>query len=158
MIANDVALRQVDLQVTAVDVSGGATTMQVARGTTASDSSGTRRATLFVPPSTQATMTLSGGSVTPLSTMHVRATEYSVGSAGNTALPADLPPTTAYAYAVEFTADEAQSAGATTVTFSQSLPFYVEDFLGLPRRHERAQRILCPVAGVSGWRRAMASS
>jgi hypothetical protein len=42
-------------------------------------------------------------------------------------MPADLPPASAYTYAVDLSADEA--AG---VTFSQPVPFYVENFIGFP--------------------------
>ncbi len=129
--ASDVVLLQVDSQVTAVDLSSSGD-VQIARGTPSTDSAGTRQATLIVPPDTQGTMTMPDGSTAPLTAMHVRATEYSVGTNGPSAMPADLPPTAAYAYAVELTADEALSAGASTVTFSQPLPLYVEDFLGLP--------------------------
>jgi RHS repeat-associated protein len=45
-------------------------------------------------------------------------------------MPAPLPPTSAYTYAVELSADEAMDAGATSITFSQPLAYYVENFLG----------------------------
>ena len=129
--ASDVVLLQVDSQVTAIDLSSSGE-LQVARATPSTDANGTRQATLLVPPDTTATMTLPDGSTTPLTAMHVRATEYTVGTSGPSAMPATLPPTSAYAYAVELGADEAVSAGATRLTFSQSLPFYLENFLGLP--------------------------
>jgi hypothetical protein len=127
--ADDVVMMQVDAAATAIDLSN-TTSFQVARGTAQTDTDGTRRATVLVPPSTQALMTMPDGTMTPLSTMTVRATEYTVGSNGPSAMPAPLPPTSAYTYAVELSADEALSAGATRVTFSQSVPFYLENFLG----------------------------
>ena len=127
--ASDVVLLQVDSQVTAVDLSssGG---MQVMRGTPSTDTFGTRQATVLVPPDTQATLTMPDGSTAPLTAMHARATEYTVGTNGPSMMPADLPPTSAYTYAVQLSADEELSAGATELTFSQPLPFYLENFLG----------------------------
>ncbi|MGH7525443.1 MAG: RHS repeat-associated core domain-containing protein, partial [Gemmatimonadales bacterium] len=72
------------------------------------------------------------GTTQPLSTLHVRATEYTVGPRGPDAMPAPLPPTTGYTYAAELSVDEAQASGATEVRFSQPVPFYLENFLGLP--------------------------
>jgi hypothetical protein len=47
-------------------------------------------------------------------------------------MPAPLPPTSGYTYAVEISADEALAAGATSVTLNQPIPFYVENFLRIP--------------------------
>jgi RHS repeat-associated protein len=129
--ADDVVLVQLDTRVTAVDLSS-SSGVQVARGAPSTDSDGTRQATMLVPPDTAATITMPDGSTAPLDAMHMRATEYTVGSNGPSAMPAALPPTSAYTYAVELSADEALSAGATKVTFSQPMPFYVENFLGFP--------------------------
>src|SRR5208283_1710277 len=106
--------------------------IQVARGGVQTDADGSRQATLLVPQGTQASMTLPDGSTTPLSTLHVRATEYTVGPNGPQAMPAELPPTSGYTYAVELSADEATAAGASTVTLDRPLPFYVENFLNFP--------------------------
>ena len=57
-------------------------------------------------------------------------TEYTVGANGPNAMPAALPPTSRYTYAVELSADEAIAAGAKSVNFSQPLLNYVENFLG----------------------------
>src|SRR5256885_12552174 len=64
--------------------------------------------------------------------VHVRATEYTVGPNGPKAMPAKLPSTSAYTYAVELSADEAIAAGARDLRFSQPVPVYVENFLGFP--------------------------
>ena len=72
------------------------------------------------------------GSTQPISTLNVRATEYTVGENGPQAMPAELPPTSGYTYAVEFTVDEAMAAGATDVRFDQPLSFYLENFLDFP--------------------------
>ena len=72
------------------------------------------------------------GSEVVLDEIHVRATEYTVGETGPEAMPADLPPTTAYTYTVELSVDEALAAGADSVTFSEPVPVYVENFIGFP--------------------------
>ncbi len=127
---SDVALVEPDMQVTSLDLSGSQSDTQVARGSTSSDGLSTRRATLFVPAGTLATMALPDGSTASLVAMQFRATDYT--AAGPNALPGTLPSAMGQAYAVELSSDEAQAAGATEVDFSQSLPFYVENFLGLP--------------------------
>jgi RHS repeat-associated protein len=133
--SEDVTLVQADYAKTAINLSN-TTDIQVHRGTAMTDDAGTRTATLMVPPSTQATAMLPDGGTIALNTITVRATEYTVGDAGPSAMPAALPPTSAYTYAFELTADEALDAGATTVAFTQpdggaaTLPYYVENFLG----------------------------
>ncbi len=131
VIAPDIALITPDPQGTAIDLAN-ATTIQVARGGTVSDARGARTATVLFPPGTQATMTLPNGSTAPLPSLNVRATEYTVGPQGPARMPGPLPPTSAYTYAVDLTVDEAITAGATRVSFSQPVPFYVDNFLGFP--------------------------
>jgi len=46
-------------------------------------------------------------------------------------MPAALPPTSGYTYAVELSVDQALAAGATGVHFNKPLPFYVDNFLGI---------------------------
>ena len=126
----DVVLIPFDTAVTAVDLNVAA--MLVARGSAVSDADGARRATILFPPGTTATMVLPDGTTRPLTTLNVRATEYTVGASGPKAMPAPLPPSSGYTYAAEFSVDEAVAAGATDVLFSQPLPVYVENFLGFP--------------------------
>jgi len=127
----DVVMIALDPQVTAVTLTG-ATAIQVARGSAVTDADGTRQATLLFAPGTQATMVLPGGGTQPLTTMSVRATEYTVGTTGPQAMPALLPPNSLYTYAVSYSVDEAMNAGATSVQFTQPVIAYVENFLGLP--------------------------
>ncbi|MFN8511498.1 MAG: hypothetical protein U0841_02675 [Chloroflexia bacterium] len=127
----DAILIALDPQVTTIDL-GAATPVQVARGSQITDSDGTRQATVFFPQGTTATLQLPGGGTQPLTTLNVRATEYTVGANGPTAMPAPLPPTSGYTYAAEFSVDEALAAGATGVQFSQPLPVYLENFLAFP--------------------------
>jgi hypothetical protein len=126
----DVALIEIDAAVTQIAFGGAG--VQVARGSLVSDSAGSRRATLFVPPGTQATMILPDGSVRTMAELSIRATEYSVGERGPYAMPAELPASSSYTYAVEFSADEAVAAAATEVQFQAPIIGYVENFLGFP--------------------------
>ncbi|HVQ00198.1 MAG TPA: RHS repeat-associated core domain-containing protein [Candidatus Thermoplasmatota archaeon] len=127
----DVILIQLDNQVTLVDLTSDAP-MQTARSSVVTDGDGTRQATLLLPQGTQAQMVFSDGSTQPLTALSVRATEYTVGPNGPKAMPAELPLTSGYTYAVELSADEAVSAGATAVSFNQPLYSYAEDFIGFP--------------------------
>jgi RHS repeat-associated protein len=127
----DVVLVPFDTQVTAIDL-GAPTPIQVARGSSVTDADGTRRATVLFRQGTTATLHLPDGSTQPLTTLSVRATEYTVGPNGPQSMPAPLPPTSAYTYAVELSADEALTAGAKSITFNQSTIHYVENFLNFP--------------------------
>lgn len=124
----DVVLVPFDSVVTTVAVD--AAELQVARGSSVTDADGTRQATVLIPPGTTASMQLPDGSSVPLTTLGMRATEFTVGENGPAAMPATLPPTSAYTYAVELSVDEAVAAGATEVRFNQPLPVYLENFLG----------------------------
>jgi len=129
--APEVSLVTLDPVVTAIDLTapGG---IQVARGSPSTDGDGTRQATMLFTPGTTAQMVLPDGSTQPLSSLHVRVTEYTIGPDGPQAMPAKLPPTSGYTYAVEISADEALAAGATSVRLSRAMPYYVENFLGFP--------------------------
>jgi RHS repeat-associated protein len=110
-------------------VSNNAASAQVARGSVMSDADGSRRATVYVPAGTVASWTKANGGIATPTGFHVRATEYTVGPRGPSAMPADLPPTSGYTYAVSLNVDEADADGATQVTFSQPLALYVENFV-----------------------------
>jgi len=131
----DVVLSPYDSRVTTIDLSA-PTPMQVARGNPVTDTDGTRQATLFFPQGTTANLLLPGGGTQPLTTISVRATEYTVGPTGPNGMPAPLPPTSAYTYAVELSADEAVTQGVKVngrdVLFNRPVSFYVENFLGFP--------------------------
>ncbi|MFZ1081171.1 MAG: Ig-like domain-containing protein, partial [Candidatus Kryptoniota bacterium] len=146
---DSVVLVQLDPNVTVVKLGD---SVSVARGSVVTDQDGTRQATLIFQPGTQATMkivhyindsvTMGGNSQimqvpidtesVPLDTLSVRATEYTVGANGPQAMPAKLPPSSAYTYCVELSSDEAIAAGATTVDFSKPVVYYIENFLNLP--------------------------
>jgi RHS repeat-associated protein len=126
----DVVMIPYDTAVTTINLATAG--MKTARGSPVSDADGDRRATVLFPSGTTAIMKLPGGATQPLSTLSVRATEYTIGPTGPKAMPAQLPPSSGYTYAAELSIDEAIAAGATDVTFSQPLPTYVENFLGFP--------------------------
>ena len=127
----DVVMIPYDDQVTAIDLAGSAE-VQAAHGSLVTDERGSRQATLLFAPGTQAAMVLPDGRTQPLTTLHVRATEYTVGPNGQAALPGELPPTSGYTYAVELSVDEAVAAGAHSVQFTQPVMVYVDNFLGFP--------------------------
>jgi RHS repeat-associated protein len=130
-VLKDVVMLGYDERVTHIDLSANMA-FQVAQGSTSSDSDGTRRAVLLFAQGTTAAMVLPNGATQPLTNLHVRATEYTVGSNGPQAMPGELPPTSAYTYAVEYSVDEAVAVGARTVEFSQPVIQYLENFLNFP--------------------------
>lgn len=127
----DVVLVPLAPQVTTIDLSAN-TPIQVAQGTPVTDADGSRRATLLFRQGTQATMAFPDGSGQTLTNPSVRATEYTVGPNGRASMPAELPPTSGYTYAVEFSVDEAIAAGAKEVRFNQPIINYTDNFLNFP--------------------------
>ena len=127
----DVALMSYDANVTFIDLNSAAP-IQVAQSTVNTDTSGTRRTTFFFKQGTTATMKLPGGAMQGLDKLHVRASEFTVGANGPNAMPGDLPATSAYTYAAEYSLDEAVAANATDVSFNQPVVQYNENFLNLP--------------------------
>lgn len=125
-----VALVPLDARHTLVEA--GAPLLQVAQGTPVTDADGERQQTLLFAPGTSATVVLPDGGTAALSTLTIRATEYTVGEHGVEAMPAALPPQSGYTYAVELTADEALAAGAREVRFEPPVISYVENFPGFP--------------------------
>jgi len=130
--ADDMVLIGLDPQVTEINLANTTEDFQVAQGSVSSDIDGERQATIFFPKGVTATMELPDGSTQALTTMNVRATEYTVGENGLDKMPAPLPANTGYTYAVELSVDEAIAAGAEHVTFSQAIPVYVDNFLEFP--------------------------
>src|SRR6266516_4053647 len=126
---DDAVLVAADAQATVIDFAQPA---EIARGSVVSDQDGTRQATLIFPQGTQASLVLPDGSTQPIASLTVRATEYTVGPNGRKAMPAPLPPTSGYTYAVELSADEAVAADARTVLFTRPVAVYVDNFLWFP--------------------------
>jgi RHS repeat-associated protein len=129
-VLDDVSL--VSLDPAATILASGAAELQIAQGSRVEDEDGVRRSTLLVPAGTQARLFLADGTTQPLPALTVRATEYTVGPHGPRAMPASLPPSSAYTYAVELSVDEAIAIGAREVVFDRPLAHYLENFLGFP--------------------------
>ena len=128
----EVTLAALDPVVTRIELGAEPDTLVVAQGSAVADESGERQATLLVPGDVEVTLTLPDGSTRAVESLSVRATEYTVGEEGPSRMPGPLPPTSGYTYAVELSADEALTAGATRVDFDQPIPVYVDNFLGFP--------------------------
>ena len=128
-LVDDVMLLQLDAVVTPIAANSAQT--QIARASIETDDDGSRQVTAIFKPNTAVTMTLANGTTMPMTSMAIRATEFTVGANGHLSMPAELPTNSAYTYAMQMTADEALAAGATKVTFSQAVPVYIENFLGL---------------------------
>ena len=126
----DVALTPLDARATMARFGPGAPPMQVLSGSAVSDAAGTRTASVLVAQGTSATVVSTAGVRTPLLQGTFRATEYTVGPSGPSALPGALPPTSAYTYAVELSFDETLDAAA--VEFDRPVALYVDDFRGFP--------------------------
>ena len=133
---DDIVMMSRDTAVTEVTLGAGATEYQVAQGSVQTDAQGSRQGTVLIPPGLTAGILLPNGTSTPLDTMDVRITEFTVGDAGPAAMPLALPPTSRYTYAFDITADEAIAGGVKIagrdVLLSQPVPVYVENFLGFP--------------------------
>jgi len=125
----DVVLLEPDPVVTTVDFSE---PVSVAQASLVSDADGERQATLLFPAQAGAQMVMPSGETVPLDEINVRVTEYTVGALGGEAMPAELPPSTAYTYCAEITVDEADAAGAASVTFDEPVVEYLENFLDVP--------------------------
>ncbi len=108
---------------------GAASPMQVHEATMQNDASGARHAMLMFQPGTSASLVMGDGSLEPMGKLNIRATEFTVGTDGPAAMPAQLPPNSAYTYCVDLTADEALAAGATSVEFDRPVYLYLENFL-----------------------------
>ena len=127
---DDIVLKRADFRATAVTLGGGG--IQEASSSVSNDADGQRQMVAMVPPNTDADVLYADGSTAPLTSMKLRMTEYTVGPDGHAAMPGPLPPTTAYTYATEISADEALAdPNAKSVEFSQPVPFYVDNFLGM---------------------------
>ena len=105
---------------------------QLLRAEASEDASGRRQPLVLFPSRTSAQLENADGSTSPLPSLHARFTEYTVGDRGPDSMPADLPPSSAYTYAFEISADEADAAGAHGIRFDKPIPIYLENFLDLP--------------------------
>ncbi len=129
-VMEDVILKKLDPKVTNVALNSNA--IQVAQGSTQTDSDGTRTATLLVPSNTSAKIVMPDGSTRLVNSLNLRVTEFTVGENGQKQMPATLPPRSGYTYAVEVSADEDIALGAEHIEFSKPIPYYVDNFLNIP--------------------------
>jgi len=127
----DVTLQEQSTAATAVDLKT-ATTPVWAAGSEVKDESGARAQAVLIRPGTKVTLDLPNGTQQELTEFHLRSTEYTAGAAGPAAMPGDLPNTSGYTYAAEFSLDEARSAGAIRVSFNPPVISYVDNFLQFP--------------------------
>jgi len=111
---------------------GAASGQQVHRATPVTDSDGNRTSTLIIPAGTVANLRRLDGSTVVAASLRIRATEYTVGEFGPKRMPATLPETSGYTYAIELSADEAVAAGARSVEFDRPLALYFENYLNFP--------------------------
>lgn len=115
-----------------VDIAAANGEAVVVQSAPSQDASGTRRSTIVVPSATNATLVMPDDSRVSLAAFHVRMTEYTVGDRGPNAMPGDLPSTSAYTFASDYSVDEARSAGARRVEFDPPVIGYVDNFLSFP--------------------------
>lgn len=127
----DVVLVPVDALATAVTF-GSDAPPQLASGSPQTDASGPRTTRVFFPAGTTASLALPDGSSQPAEELTLRITEVTVGTNGPAAMPALLPPTSAYTFCADFGADEAAVVGARSIQFNQPLWSYVDNFIGMP--------------------------
>ena len=104
---------------------------QMAHSSVITDGDGTRSVSILFPTGTSANLVMPDGTSQACNGLTIRATEFTVGTNGLAAMPAPLPPTSAYTYCAEFTGDEAVNAGARTIVFNQTVWGYLDNFLGI---------------------------
>lgn len=80
------------VSIASMGLGSGSTAIQVAQGSEVQDEDGVRRPTLLFPAGTLADMILPDGTVQPLQSLTVRATEYTVGPNGPQAMPGPRSP------------------------------------------------------------------
>lgn len=124
---NDIVMIRPDVKFTRI--TSESANVQVAQSSEVSDSDGTRTGTLLIPAGTETELIMPNGSRRSIDSLTLRMTEYTVGENGPKRMPAELPPTSAYTYAFELSADEAQALGAEHIEFSKPVAYYVDNFL-----------------------------
>lgn len=124
-----VALVALDTEVSVIDFSD---PIEVHVASAVTDVDGPRTSVLMFEEGTIATMIMPDTSEDELTSISVRATEYTVGAEGPAAMPGDLPVASMYTYAVAYTVDEAEAAGAERVTFDPPAISYTTNFVGFP--------------------------
>ncbi|GEM_PF-4013474 len=110
---------------------GGAT--QFINGPMVDDGEGARQPSVYFPEGVTAKFEKVDGTMVPAGdTVTLRMTEYTVGDLGPQAMPGDIPITSGYIWAAEFSADEALRIDALHVHFSKTISIYLDNFIKLP--------------------------
>ena len=127
----------VELAAKASTVSAGSSTQQAIAAAPTTDAQGTRQPLVLFAPGTTAKAQLPDGSTQALSILSVHITEYPLDlmpkapTRTQRFAPGSLPGSGNVNYTLEFTVEEAEALGATSVAFSKPATVYVENFLGL---------------------------
>ena len=129
--APEVVLTTLDNKMTVVAMTA-TSPKQIHTASPVVDSDGQRTPMILFKPGTTASLTLPNGSTVSMPQISVRTTEYTVGDQGPKMMPGDLPPNSAYTYAVELSSDEALALGAKSVEFSKPYIYFVDNFLNVP--------------------------
>lgn len=121
-IVETVVLISQDTESTVVQFDGNPATIVVHEGSTVTDASGSRSCTLVFTGDNQAYETTADGQIIgPLNSITVRTTEFPTEDA----MPAKLPPASAFTWCAQIRADEAEY-----VSFDDPVVSYVDNFLG----------------------------
>jgi RHS repeat-associated protein len=105
--------------------------VMAAQATAISDANGARTQTLLFQPGTTAQAIVGGAPQALGNVFTVRSTEFTVGTDPDV-MPAQLPPTSQYTYAAEYSVDEAVALGASEVRFSRPVATFIDNFTGFP--------------------------
>lgn len=92
------------------------------------DRDGERAHALLFRPGT-GTKAVNGSKKRSLDELTVRVTDVSTGNSGRRSMPADLPGTSAFTYAVDLSVTEGEGD---SIEFDQPVVNYVDNFLGFP--------------------------
>ncbi len=103
----DVVLAELDNVEDEIRLDGGATNAQAFEGSVVSDGDGPRSQTLIFPPGTEAEMESGSGATQAVEEGTLRVTEFTTGGDGPETMPGDLPRSSRYTYAAEYSFDEA---------------------------------------------------
>jgi RHS repeat-associated protein len=123
-VADTIQMVAADAAATTVTFDGSAGSVKVHRSTPVTDAYGERTCTVVLAGDNKAYLADKGGNkVLELPTINVRATEYRTPEA----MPAKLPPSSAFTWCAEFSVD-----GAERVQFEKPVIIWVDNFLGFP--------------------------
>ena len=133
VMMEDTILIQQDTKSTSINLTDTTQALHVAQGSPVTDQDGTRQATLLIPQGTQAQVYNPDNTMSTVTSLNLRLTEYTAGANGQSSMPAPLPPSSAFTYAFEMRAEEAAiKRDGKDVVFDRPVPFYIDNFLNFP--------------------------